>query len=143
MAHTSTAPANPNATPPHSRRLPLRANWSRSSTTTAPIRQNRVSQGSSSTVCAATRLPGKMASTPQDRATASGPRCRASRPTSTIPAALAATVRMRPAAMPQAVLVTWASSAAGLISSVMPGGCTMMKSRYGSEPCTSRSALPK
>ena len=45
--------------------------------------------------------------------------------------------------MPQAVPVTWASSAAGVISRVMPGGCTMMKSRYGSAPCTSRSALPK
>ena len=60
-----------------------------------------------------------------------------------MPAELARTVRIRPTAMPQAVPVTWASSAAGVISRVMPGGCTMMKSRYGRAPCTRRTALPK
>ena len=143
MAHTSTAPAKPNATPAQTSRRPLAANWSRSSSTSAPIRQNRVSHGSSSTVCAATTLPGKMARMPQARLTGIRPRCRTSRPTMRMPAELARTVRIRPTAMPQAVPVTWASSAAGVISRVMPGGCTMMKSRYGRAPCTSRSALPK
>ena len=84
-----------------------------------------------------------MASIPHARVTASSPRRRTSRPVSSTPAELAATVRIRPAAMPCAVPATWASSAAGDMSRVMPGGCTMMKSRYGRAPRTSRSALPK
>ena len=35
------------------------------------------------------------------------------------------------------------ASATGAISNVIPGGCTMMKSRYGSAPLISRTALPK
>ena len=53
IAHASTAPANPNATPPQTRRLVLDVIRSRSNTATAPTRQNSTSHGSTSTVCAA------------------------------------------------------------------------------------------
>ena len=52
-------------------------------------------------------------------------------------------VASRATASPQSVPVTRASSATGVISSVIPGGCTNTKSRYGSIPCTRRTALPK
>jgi alpha-1,2-mannosyltransferase len=43
---------------------------------------------------------------------------------------------------PHAVPVTLASSATGTISSALPGGCTIAKSRYGTTPLARRSALP-
>ena len=52
------------------------------------------------------------------------------------------TVRTRAIARPHAVPVTLASSATGVMSSTLPGGCTTAKSRYGIAPLTRRSALP-
>ncbi len=46
-------------------------------------------------------------------------------------AAPASAVRIRPTPIPQAVPIPLVTSATGAISSVMPGGWTMMKSRYG------------
>ena len=77
---------------------------------------------------------GCTAQIPQATTTASRPRCRTSSPVSAMLAVPASMVRIRPMASPQAVPVTLASSAAGAISSVMPGGCTNTKSRYGSWP---------
>ena len=58
-------------------------------------------------------------------------------------AAPASAVRIRPTPIPQAVPRPLVTSATGAISSVMPGGWTMMKSRYGRSPWISRIALPK
>ena len=54
----------------------------------------------------------------------------------------AATVSSRAMPRPQAVPVTLASAATGAISTMMPGGCTTTKSRYGITPLTSRTASP-
>ncbi len=58
IAHISTAPANPKATPAQTSRLRLLVSRSPSKIATAPIRQNSVSQGSTSTVCEAATLFG-------------------------------------------------------------------------------------
>jgi hypothetical protein len=58
-------------------------------------------------------------------------------------AAPAAAVTRRPSASPQVAPTTLATRANGIISSVIPGGCTKTKSRYGSTPSDSRTALPK
>ena len=73
MAHTLTAPANPNASPPQIRRRPP-ASRSPSNTASAPSRQNSTSHGSSSTVLAACMLSGYTAMIPQLTVTASSPR---------------------------------------------------------------------
>ena len=81
---------------------------------------------------------------PQVTIVASSPRCLTSRPPSATDAAPASAVASRPTAIAHSVLpVSRASSAAGAISRVMPGGCTTTKSRYGSTPWTSQMALPK
>ena len=72
---------------------------------------------------------GYTARIPQLTITASTPRWRTSRPARTTAAALASAVRTRPAAIPAAVPVALVASATGAVSSVIPGGWTMMKSR--------------
>ena len=54
----------------------------------------------------------------------------------------APTVSTRDAARAHALPNTLPPSAAGTISNMEPGGCTMAKSRYGITPLTRRSALP-
>ena len=66
---------------------------------------------------------------PHAMTVASAPRWRTSRPARATDADLARAVRIRPMAMPHAVPVTLLRSAAGIISSVIPGGCTIRKSR--------------
>ena len=112
IAHGSTAPANPNATPPQVSRLAL-ASRSRSNTAMAPGRQNSTSHGSTSTVCGGRDAHGKTARIPQAVKVANTPRWRTSNPSRSTPAALASAVSSRPMPMPQAVPVTLASSAAG------------------------------
>ena len=50
---------------------------------------------------------------------------------------------MRAMARALAVPSGAASAATGVISSITPGGCTVMKSLYGTAPWISRTALPK
>jgi hypothetical protein len=71
------------------------------------------------------------------------PRCRTSLPATGTAAAPAAAVRIRPAAIAASVPASLAAIAAGAIRIVVPGGCTVMKSRYGMAPPARRSALPK
>jgi hypothetical protein len=92
-------------------------------------RQNSTSQGSRSTVLAARMVSGKIASAPQVTMAANRPRCRVSRPASGTAAELASAVTIRATANPLPVLMPLVASATGNIRSVMPGGCTMMKSR--------------
>jgi hypothetical protein len=80
---------------------------------------------------------------PQVTIVAKTPRWRTSRPPRTTAAALTRTVRIRPTPIAQAVPASLEMAAAGIISSVIPGGWTMMKSRYGTRPWMSRNALPK
>ena len=129
IAHPSMAPAKPNASPPHASLRRLAVSLSLSNTATAPSRQNSTSHGSTRTVWAAAMLSGNTARTPHAISAARAPRCRTSRPARTTPPALASTVRTRPIAMPDAVPVSLATSAAGLISRMIPGGWTKMKSR--------------
>ena len=65
-----------------------------------------------------------------------------SSPVSVTPAAPAQAVSTRPMASALAVPSGPANSATGVISSMTPGGCTVMKSRYGTEPWIRRTALP-
>ena len=58
MAHTSTQPANPNATPPHSSRCRLLVRRSPSNRARAPSRQNSTSHGSTRMVRAVDTLSG-------------------------------------------------------------------------------------
>ena len=74
-------------------------------------------------------LSGYMASTPQLTSTANRPRCRVSRPASGTAAALASAVITLATAMALSVLKDFVTSASGYMISVIPGGCTMMKSR--------------
>ena len=66
-----------------------------------------------------------------------------SKPVSVTPPAPAQAVSMRPMASALAVPSGPASTATGVISSITPGGCTVMKSLYGTAPWIRRTALPK
>ena len=58
IAHASTQPAKPNATPPQNRRFPLLVRPSRSNRARAPRRQNSTSHGSTRMVRAVDTLSG-------------------------------------------------------------------------------------
>ena len=94
-------------------------------------------------MCAAYTPSGYTARNPPATATGSTPRCRIAKPVSVTPPAPAQAVRMRPMASALAVPSGPASAATGVISSITPGGCTVMKSLYGTVPWISRTAPPK